>query len=116
MGNTDTYFMAELRPGAWIKVFVPVAYSSSSSLFSYWHHGIVSEVSECGVKVIHFTIPEGAEAGTTREVCETSLEWFLKGGHDEQLVDAEPAFTNEEMEGKEVHRSQVLLQLANTKL
>ena len=102
MANNDD-FMAELRPGAWIKVFIPgpsagsKAGSSASSLISFWHHGIVSDVSGTGVKVIHFCRPEGSKAGTPREVCETSLDCFLNGGRDEQLVDAEPAFTDEEV-------------------
>ena len=94
--------MAELLPGAWIKTLKTLktskANSSSELLLPFWHHGIVSEISsETGVKVVHFTRPEGSGAGTERKVCETSLEGFLNGGSDAQLVDDEPAFAYEDI-------------------
>ena len=95
--------MAQLFPGCWIKVFVSQPSSpASSACLPCWHHGIISSVSGGTAKVIHFTQPEPdaaappptpeASAGE-RSVLETSLEWFLAGGANAQVVDAEPAYS-----------------------
>jgi len=96
-----TTLMAQLFPGYWIKVYVSQpSNTASSACLPCWHHGIISSVSGGAVKVIHFTQPETLDtvSPTTstagdRSVLETSLEWFLVGGTNAQVVDAEPAYS-----------------------
>jgi hypothetical protein len=47
-------------------------------------------------KVIHVCLPED-RSSTDSKVQETPLSWFLAGGTDEQVVDAEPAYAYEEV-------------------
>jgi hypothetical protein len=84
--------MPEVKPGSWIKVWIPKAGAGVSSLMPGWHHGIVSAVTTTSVLIIHFTRPENTEPGHEPMICETPLQWFLEGGTDEQVVDAEPTF------------------------
>ena len=96
-----TTLMAQLFPGYWIKVYVPQpSNTASSACLPCWHHGIISSVSGGVVKVIHFTQPETPDTASPttsttgdRSVLETSLEWFLVGGTNAQVVDAEPAYS-----------------------
>lgn len=86
--------MASLQPGYWIKVWIPG--NVKKGVLSVWHHGIVSSVKNTKIKVIHFTLPEGVTESTDendRRVTETSLEWFLQGGFDPQIVDEEPNYS-----------------------
>ena len=91
--------MAQLFPGCWIKVYVSQPSSPASAGLAYlpcWHHGIISSVSGGTAKVIHFTRPEpdaSSHPTPERSVLETSLEWFLAGGANAQVVDAEPAYS-----------------------
>lgn len=90
--------MAQLRPGAWVKIRISQPNSSSSGAWlPCWHHGIVTEVSGPCAKIIHFSLPEKATDAKVRVVRETSLEWFLAGGTDAEVVDAEPNYTYEEV-------------------
>ena len=96
-----TTLMAQLFPGYWIKVYVSQpSNTASSACLPCWHHGIISSVSGGAVKVIHFTQPETPDTASPttsttgdRSVLETSLEWFLVGGTNAQVVDAEPAYS-----------------------
>lgn len=82
--------MSSLRPGYWIKVWIPG--NIKHGILSVWHHGIVSSVNKKTIKVIHFSLPEGS-TDEERRVTETSLDWFLQGGEDPQIVDEEPNYT-----------------------
>lgn len=82
------HFMSTIYPGAWVKVWVP---ASGSSKFSCWHHGIISGNTD---RVIHFTRTD--DRGE-RVVCETSIEEFLAGGTDPQVVDEVPLFPSSEV-------------------
>jgi hypothetical protein len=94
----DDAFMSQLRPGAWIKVFTSQGSGSSSGgVLPCWHHGIVSGVDGASVRVIHFCRPEEAQAQDAFRVLETSLEWFVQGGTDAQVVDAEPSYAYDEV-------------------
>ena len=91
-----TDFKIKMKPGTWVK-----EYCRTKGMFSFWHHGIVSEVdkrTQYPTKIIHFCIPEQNQDLTTeRVICETSVAYFLEDAEDPQVVDQEPKFSYREI-------------------
>ena len=84
--------MTSIVPGTWIKVF-----RVSNAGIRYWHHGIVIVVGDTPAKsqVVHSS--DGDKTMDPLYICQTSLETFLHGGSNAQVVDEEPAFNNDDI-------------------
>jgi len=87
---------SQMQPGVWVKVLC----NKEGGIFSYWHHGIVTEMANNNPsKIIHFCSEEQTDG--EKAIRETSVNWFLHEGRDAQIVDDDSNFSMQEV----VHRA-----------